>query len=233
MNITIKFEWTAQGPTHVGTGISRLGHADRLIRCDWEHRPVIPGDAVKGAIRGTAERLLRWLLPGTPQGPEESSMPDHPVLRRIFAPQEISQFYRFQPASLVHGSPNLVVTVSSTAIDYQSGTAKTDSLRTMESLVRKASFQGIIKAYNGDWSNSNSPDYWDLMFLWAAILATDGVAGKKGAGYGRVLLSNPSCESDVPHPKELKNPETIARLREYLSEQNNASDSPKQEEHRV
>src|SRR5437763_10669223 len=80
--------WRVRASIHIGTGLSRNGIADRIVRLDPATRqPCLPGDAVKGAIRGLAERVVRWLAPTTNSESEEHSIPAHPALVRLFAPQ--------------------------------------------------------------------------------------------------------------------------------------------------
>ena len=83
--LTIDFHWQLQDFLHIGTGMSRAGYADRTIRVDSEGAVFLNGGAVKGAIRGSAERIARWLYPNIPAEREDESMPKHPMLRRVFA----------------------------------------------------------------------------------------------------------------------------------------------------
>src|SRR5208283_2033725 len=80
--------WRVPGSLHIGTGLSRNGVADRIIRIDPStRRPMVPGDAVKGAVRGLAERTVRWLAPATKPEGNDDSIPKHPALRRLFRVQ--------------------------------------------------------------------------------------------------------------------------------------------------
>src|ERR1017187_2779010 len=106
--------WKRDGPLHAGTGLSRMGYADRLIRRNPDGQAFIPGDAVKGTVRMSAERLLRWLLPDAEAEKEDKSAPTHPVLRRLFQPDEYGVFYRFAPALYRTVKPVDPVRISST-----------------------------------------------------------------------------------------------------------------------
>ena len=186
-DLSIRCLWETERPLHLGTGISRAGYADRIIQL-VNGKPRIRGEAVKGAIRGAAERLSRWL--DYKQGPEETdgSSPTHPVLRRIFAALEAGPckcLYRFHPAQFESkkGEPFLF---ASTAINPITGTAQEQTLRVIEAWPRDALFRFEVSASGGDWQSGEHPDYWDAMFIVAAILCTEQVGGKRGVGFGTV-----------------------------------------------
>src|SRR4051794_299744 len=98
--ITFVCFWSLEGPLHAGTGLSRGGFADRLICRRSDGTAFLRGDAVKGAIRMSAERLLHWLVPDAEPEDEDKSFPKNAVLRRIFQPDESALFYRFEQAWL-------------------------------------------------------------------------------------------------------------------------------------
>lgn len=183
MNIELKVAWSFNGPLHVGTGLSRPGVADRTFRVDAEGRPYIPGDAVKGAIRGAAERITRWLIEGVEDEAEDHSTPKHPALRRLFLPpRQGSGFYRFFPAIYRDGgSP---ASISTTAINRETGIAKDETLRTIENWSGGSRFEVTIRGLGGDWESVGSEDYKDLPLLTAAIVSADFVGGGKATGHG-------------------------------------------------
>src|ERR1039458_4197280 len=82
-DIEVKFHWKFAGPLHVGVGLSAAGYADRLVRL-LNGMPQIPGEAVKGAIRGSAERIARWLEGIEGAEAEDNSAPRNRVLQRLF-----------------------------------------------------------------------------------------------------------------------------------------------------
>jgi CRISPR/Cas system CSM-associated protein Csm3 (group 7 of RAMP superfamily) len=63
--VLLRFERSA----HIGTGRSE-GPIDRAVRRDAEGEPYVPGSALKGALRMTAERLVQQLNEITDLGPE-------------------------------------------------------------------------------------------------------------------------------------------------------------------
>ncbi len=194
--LTIRFTWKVETPLHVGTGMSRAGYVDRVVR-SHDGRPYLPGDAVKGAIRGSAERLYHWLVPtAKPEADDEkSSLPRNGVLCRIFAPEALkastyaepaasSAAYRFPPSLSL--DPAKTDRSASTRIDSETGAAMGHTLRFIERWVRVETFPIAIEASGGDWARE--PDFLDLQFLFMAVLCADAVGGKRGIGYGRVEI---------------------------------------------
>jgi hypothetical protein len=186
-DLIIRCLWKTERPLHLGTGIARAGYADRIIQL-VHGKPRIRGEAVKGAIRGAAERLSRWL--DYKQGPEDAdgSAPTHPVLSRIFAGLEEGPckcLYRFHPAQY-EGKKDEPFLFASTAINSFTGTAREETLRVIEAWPREALFRFEISGSGGNWHSAEQRDYWDAMFIVAAILCTGQVGGKRGAGFGTV-----------------------------------------------
>lgn len=217
--VIVEFDWKIRTPLHIGTGMSRIGGPDRLIRQDAHNEPYIPGEAVKGAIRGSAERLAGWLSGHVP-GDNADSAPRNPVLRRIFQTSSIytcDVWWRFEPALKHKGSASPRTELASTAIDPDSEVAKDHTLRVMEALWGGVLFKGRIEAFAADWSE---PARQDLLFLCAAVLATEGIGGKKGIGFGRIECEDLRCtgpyEIHLPDYRTLANAEVIARLRSHL-----------------
>jgi CRISPR/Cas system CSM-associated protein Csm3 (group 7 of RAMP superfamily) len=205
-DIEVKFHWKFAGPLHVGVGLSAAGYADRLVRL-LNGMPQIPGEAVKGAIRGSAERIARWLEGIEGAEAEDNSAPRNRVLQRLFASGEKAAFYRFQAARFAAGGAK--ATVSATAIG-DNGVALDETLRTVEVWSRGADFEVVIRGYSGCWDDEQADDWRDLLFLKAAILATEGLGGKKGIGYGQLTCCGlDGCET-------LKRTETVRMLREHL-----------------
>ncbi len=212
--VTIEFNWKIRGPLHVGTGLSRIGDADRLIRLSADDSPYIPGEAVKGAVRGAAERLARWLGADVKAGESDAdSTPKHPMLRRLFSPHA-EALYRFSPAVLRSPSTKPVA-LPSTAIDHETGTALDHTLRLVESLRGGAVFRARVM-YRG----VTPPERQDCIFLMAAITATDAIGGKKGIGWGQVECQGVQLIGDVngsPGWKDLTDVQVLEELRQELA----------------
>ena len=225
--LAITWTWKVTSSLHIGTGLSRPGHADRLIRIE-NGSPVLPGDAVKGALRGCAEQLLRWLDPDAPKELDERSFPRHPVLRNLFAPREREVLYRFPPAVFCGpaGSPFLL---SSTAIERKNGVALQDTLRVVEAWQRGAEFEVAVEGYGGNWSDSSSDDRSHLTFLLAAILSTDRIGGHKGAGFGQLDCSKLTTNIPglaVEDMAAMLTESKIADLRKWTQKQRNSQCKP-------
>jgi len=181
--------WRVSGSLHIGTGLSRNGVADRIIRIGPSTgRPMVPGDAVKGAIRGLAERTVRWLAPTTEPEGRDDSVPKHPALRRLFRVQSGEALYRFFPA--IHIKGGKPVSVAGTSINPETGVARDETLRVLQSWSGGSTFRLRIEGRGGEWLDSNSRDYLDLILLLAALVSTDGIGGHKGTGQGAVTIED-------------------------------------------
>ena len=183
-SLRIEFRWEILDLLHIGTGLSRIGYADRVIRVDHKGIPFIPGGAVKGAVRGAAERVARWLCRSIPPETETESMPKHPMLRRIFAPQPGDPFCRFVDARLA-GPAGEPMRLSSTAIN-DSGSAKANTLRTIEAWNGSGNFASTIEVLCPELTAYRASRGFDLDLLLAAILSVEAIGGKKNSGFGAV-----------------------------------------------
>jgi len=202
--LKIEWRWKTKGQFHIGSGIGRVGYADSVLRSDGNGNIFIPGDAVKGAIREGAERLLHWLLPARSKDAPKLSFPDHPILEGIFAPKRYKPFYRFFPGKH-HGADSMCP--ASTAIDNQTGVADDTTLRILETLAPGVEFDVSVTGEGGDWlpPDASHPvggdkkltsDQLDVLFLLAALLAVEAIGGKKGIGHGEVAVEGLTCKGD-------------------------------------
>lgn len=182
--INISWDWTLEdeSPLHTGSGISRAGFADRLIQRDAAGNPVILGDAVKGALRLSAEQIYAWF--GNPQ--EEvyahrgNAEPTDHLLAALFGENACA---RFEAAVLK--SPASEMKLPGTAIDRTTGRAKNDTLRIVEVLPPGSVFMGKCTLWPPD---GDEPILRTLLL--AALAATESVGGKAGIGWGRLRVSN-------------------------------------------
>jgi hypothetical protein len=221
--------WSFASSFHVGTGLSG-GGADRTVRsreiirgdededdsesddskADRIRIPEITGEAVKGAIRGSAERIVRWLIHPRPLEEEkDNSIPRHPALRRIFACRLSSEHtlgalppcqglegtagrppaaYRFSAPRYLGGGR--LCATASTAINPERGVAEESTLRVMQHWSAHAYFAVTIDGRGGEWDDISSRDYLDLVLLVAAFAATAQVGGKKGNGLGETAVGD-------------------------------------------
>ena len=174
-NIAITWRWETSRPFHIGSGFSRAGFVDRTVRLE-DGYAVLPSDAVKGAIRGSAEQMARWLGSKVKESDTES-IPRIPVLRNIFAPDEERMFYRFCGCRSRERID--AYTFSSTKINSDTRFAEDNTLRTIEILPKGVVFEGRIELLAGDWRNPTSPEYQHVLYLAAALAATESIGGKR------------------------------------------------------
>jgi len=203
--IRITFSWKTTTALALRTGHAS-GGLDAMVRVR-NGKPEIPGEAVKGAIREAAERLLRWQ--GKLSGREKDSSPWPPPseqLRRIFA-SDLAQhegrprvFYKFNAAT---GSTVRRLSVSSTAIETSTGVARDETLRLLEYWSLGIDFNLSVDGRNGEWE-TGTRDYNDLLLLLAAIVSVTAVGGDQGTGNGQVSIPELAVAVDAT-PKLVKN----------------------------
>jgi CRISPR/Cas system CSM-associated protein Csm3 (group 7 of RAMP superfamily) len=214
--------WKVAGALHVGTGLGD-GRADRTIRLQERtdargvpiQIPVIPGEAVKGAVRSSAERLVRWLAAShVKDESKDHSRPGHPALTRLFRGDAVKNgpTVRFYAAEYVSGGG--LTRRSSTKIALKSGAAEEHTLRIMDEWSEGARFRLRIQGWGADWIVPQTPAWWDLGLMIAAALSVDGLGGKKGSGLGSVRLIEPALKhGTLPL---LGTPEWTAGLKAHL-----------------
>lgn len=195
--IRIEFVWKTASPLAIRSGHAS-GALDAAVR-SRDGKPEIPGEAVKGAIREAAERLLRWQSKLTVTEDDGSPwFPPTERLRRIFAcgsPGRRNEPHAFYKFNTTVGSKALRLRLSSTAIHTETGTAKDETLRTLEYWAKDIVFNVRIDGRNGQWRKGGK-DYEDLQLLLAAILSTTAVGGDQGSGSGWVDVQNLTIEVD-------------------------------------
>ncbi|MFN0102813.1 MAG: RAMP superfamily CRISPR-associated protein [Bryobacteraceae bacterium] len=211
-NLSITIHWKVDAPLHIGTGLSQSGGADRTIRVNpATGQPEFPGDAFKGAVRGLAERLVRWLDNNPKPEPKLHSLPQYEILRHIFACSPDAAAYRFTtPTDLTGGE---ITSHTGTAINPDTGSAKDHTLRITQSWTAGARFKAVITAANGDWSRDGQ-DYLDLVLLYAALVATDAAGGRKSNGHGQLEIEK--VEIDGAAKEELLSPANLATLQQRI-----------------
>ncbi len=216
-SLTINLLWRIDenARVHIGNGLSRIGYADRCLQTSEDGKLRYWGDSAKGAIRQSAEALLRWLVPGVP--PEKSdSAPLCGAMTRIFQPDERGKLWRFGMPKTQVSSQDVASTWSSTAIDKENGVARTGTLRTKEAWSRGALLATRIEAFQLDLSNS-SPDWLDAVFVLAAITATEQIGGSRGSGFGEVHLETLDVSESSLNGQPYANGDTVLALQKHLA----------------
>jgi len=184
MNATIELRWVwrLKSPLHCGSGISQPGVADRLVQRDSGGMPFLPADAVKGALRMSAEQLACWL--GAPQsydrGEVNRGAPSTPRIQPLHALFGDADRAHYQRGAL-EGACQME-RLSATAINPETGVAKTDTLRRIEVVAAGAAFGARASV----WLEDEALVEPAATALVAALLSTESVGGRASAGLGRV-----------------------------------------------
>ena len=236
--ICVAWTWESTSPLHVGSGLSQPGVADSLVQRDREGNPIIPGEAVKGALRMAAEQVAAWL--GAPQdyGTAGNAEPTVWPLARLFGGEGAG---RCTAATLVkpskshgNGSPSSPPPASderphvftSTAIDRRTGTARDDTLRKTEFVPRGLRFEAQYTAGVAE----DEAEVVETLLL-AALAAVESVGGKAGIGWGRMKLVELTAAVLGKDGKNGRNstvavgPERLETLKSALSSDKSASSS--------
>lgn len=191
--IEVAWTWRSTSPLHVGSGLSRPGVADSLVQRDREGNAVIHGDAVKGALRMSAEQIVAWM--GAPQ--EEryaeagNAEPRLWPLARLFGGDAQA---RCTPARIVDSAEGKAdakarQVFAATAIDRGTGIARDKTLRKTEIVPRGLRLRA---SYTASVAN-DEVDTIETLLL-AALASVDSIGGKAGIGWGRVDLDEVTVE---------------------------------------
>ena len=223
--ICVAWTWKSTSPLHVGSGLSQPGVADSLVQRDHEGNPIIPGEAVKGALRMAAEQVAAWLGEAQDYGATGNAEPTSWPLARLFGGTGTA---RCTPAILVrtsesqdngsagldrsrpHKHPHVF---ASTAIDRTTGTAKDDTLRKTEYVPAGRQFKARYTACVADGKTKVVET-----LLLAALAAVESIGGKAGIGWGRMELVDVTVAVDGKDGRHRRVPATNAVTPERLKE---------------
>ncbi len=190
MTLLVRFTWITTTPLAIHSGLARAGGTDRAVRASGNAGalcPELPGEAVKGAIREAAERILRWRGKNSESEKPDRSVPTHPALNRLFAPDWTagsSARYFFSGVETSQGS---TVSLSATKIDQDTGTAAHNTLRMIEVWNGEIRFEVTVRAEHGDWKPGGS-DHRDLCLLLMAIASVETIGSGWGVGWGGLKI---------------------------------------------
>lgn len=210
--VKIEWTWRTESILHLGSGLSRAGVADALVKRLPNGDPALDGEAVKGACRMGAEHLASWLL-GQPSPYEYGKYPAEPTRRplaRLFGDRAASHFRHGE--FLGHGgrSARSFLVVEATAIDDR-GTADDKSLRKVEVLAPGAEFKAGVEF----WCLVEEREVLISLAL-AALGCAEWIGGRAGVGWGRVSVAGVQIEgaTDV---QSFLSPDKLNDLKEALS----------------
>lgn len=181
--INVAWTWKSVSPLHIGSGLSRPGVADSLVRRDSDGRPVIHGEAVKGALRMSAEQVASWLDKPQKSGPRSPAKPVSWPFARVFGGGAAA---RCTPATTVDAEESrAAMVISATAVDSTTGTA-------LDGTLRKTEFVPPGSKFKACYTVAVSEVEVDIVetLLLTALVAVDSVGGKAGVGWGRMILEN-------------------------------------------
>ena len=182
----VSWTWTFESPVHCGAGLSRPGVADALILRDprvagMDAPPWLTGDAVKGALRMSAEQVASWLGKSQTYEAGEPAEPKARPLALLFGGDAMAHVGMPQRIIAGDATQTRVQVLASTAIDRSTGTADPQSLRQIEALFGAEQFR-IEVSVDVDASDAKAVE----TLLLAAVSATEVVGAKGGIGWGRV-----------------------------------------------
>lgn len=217
-DLTIEFTWAVSDSSRlqIGSGLSRAGYADSCLPLDRDGLLSDLGGKAKGAIRQSAESLFRWLVANAPEesNDDSTSTPPPGAVFRIFQSSETNKFWRFD-MPVFTSDAGFPTTWSNTAIDHESGVARTDTLRTKESWDNGAKIAMRISAFNLS-VEPESKDWFDVLFLLMAIASTEQIGGGRGNGMGEVTLDDITVSDGVVDISRCADPETLIALQKHL-----------------
>jgi len=205
--IDLTWTWALKSPLHPGSGHELPGYADRLVQKDADGNPFIPGDAVKGALRLSAEEVARWLGVGNlydTSGGGPGDKPPEPGWAPLAALFGGKAQAHFSPISIQKGATRRI---ASTALDAD-GRAKDETLRTIEVVDAGASLSGRVEV----WVADELAKAVETLLV-AALAATESLAGKAGIGWGRVDLCDVKLAGRSVVPDQVCSKERLEALK--------------------
>lgn len=193
---TLRFTWKWQlaSALHHGSGLSSPGYADRLIQRDGVGRPYITGDAVKGAIRMSAEALTH--LPGSGfDAADAASMID-----LLFGATADAHFEPARPTTQTANRTGGARTIAQTSVDPKTGAALDNTLRKTE-VLSKGRIVESGATFRLDGQDAENTAKLGKFFVFA-LAGTEWIGARTGAGWGAIKLTE---LIDLSNPTEVVN----------------------------
>jgi hypothetical protein len=141
---------------------------------------LIPADAVKGALRASAEEIAAWLDVPQQYPKDAPAEPTRYLFAALFGG---AGQHHYSPAKLLPRSSAAAFIIPATAIDPHTGTARTDTLRSIETIAPPARFECACQL----WLETSIEQDAETL-LAAALSATESIGAKAGIGFGRLRV---------------------------------------------
>ncbi|MDO5667629.1 MAG: RAMP superfamily CRISPR-associated protein [Alcaligenaceae bacterium] len=177
-------------PWHLGSGREGGAYADSLVNKNHQGLPVVNGKSIKGLLRAACKESLsyQWMS-DLPQesvsklfGEEGTDLFSQGVLKVSSATLTTGEekYFKAHPEAIKH----LYRIDYSTAIDYETGTAKDASLRSTEAVVPMTLTARLT--FNDELAENN-----ERFFNWikVSLPLISAVGGKRRRGYGEAIFS--------------------------------------------
>lgn len=178
MDIKFKVEFFSNW--HCGSGLAGGADVDALVVKGTDGLPYVPGKTIKGLLREAAEELIGnsdmvKMIFGISGDVEPSANNDKRVGESFFGNAILPEGPAILASNLI---PHLYQTFSSTAIDENSGIAKDNTLRRIETVV-PCSLEGEIR---------NVPEEGAAL-LEESMQLIKRIGTGRNRGYGRCKIS--------------------------------------------
>ena len=178
MDIRYKIEFFSNW--HCGSGLAAGADVDALVVKDAKGLPYVPGRTIKGLLREAASELysdsvLINKIFGLSGDVKPAKPGDSRIATSFFGNATLPEGAAIFSANL---APHLFQTFASTRIDENSGMAKDNSLRKIETVV-PCTLEGVIK---------NVPDEGEEV-LRKAMQMVKRMGTGRNRGYGRCSIS--------------------------------------------
>lgn len=184
---------------HAGGGRGGGALVDAVAHRDASGLPTVPGRHLKGLLRDAMERASRWgwfdkrdqdvqqlvtlLFGERPEDLAESLRPESGCLRvgEATLPNDVATWLAHKDGADL--KPRLFQPLYQTAVDHQSGTARTHSLRGIEAVI-PLTLYSAIEVIPG----REAPPKWPEL-LRQVLPLIDALGAYRTRGLGRALLS--------------------------------------------
>lgn len=202
---TLTLSFDIQSTWHIGSGEEGGAYADSLALKNGDNLPFIPGRAVKGLLRDAfkqaeengwftkpenIENLTHYIF-----GSEGQNLSDQGIVHVTSAelsPQEQAYFIATDKAAestsaMGKASSELYQVLFSTAIDHKTGSAKQESLRSIEVALPMLLETQVTMSNNPEKTAFTAQQV--LEWLAQASTLITGIGAKRKRGLGQVVVT--------------------------------------------